>query len=298
MWLIITTIAYALNAISVAVDKVLLTKQIPNPAVYAFFISILSLVAVVLIPFGFKAAEPASIIVALISGITFCWALWAMFTALSRNEASRITPFIGGLQPLIIAILAYFILNEVLGVTAIAALILIVAGTALISYETTRNKGNRSSYYFAILATLLFAISYTLAKLAFNETDFITGFVWTRIGAVLGALPLLISAINRRDIAAMFKSPKQQKQTGGLFIIGQVAGSLSFVLVNYAIAISGSVAIVNALQGLQFVFLLILLLALTQFAPKLIHETFTPKILVQKLMATALIIAGVALLFI
>lgn len=293
-WILITVVAYFLNAIAISVDKFLLTKKIPNPAVYTFFISALSLLAIVMAPFGFKLYSFESIIFALVTGVIFTFALLFMFKAISQNEASRITPFMGGLQPIFIFILALIFLKETLSPQILIAFFIIILGTVVISWKS--GKSSSKGYSFAIIATLLFAISYTMNKYVFLRQDFISGFVWTRIGAFLGALLLLISATNRADIRREIKAPKQNG--GGLFLFGQASGSLSFILVNYAIAISSSVALVNALQGLQYVFLLIIMGLVSIKFPRILEEQFSFKILSQKIIATAMILAGLYLLFI
>lgn len=295
LWLPITIFAYLLNAVAVTVDKFLLSKKIPNPAVYAFFISFLNLFVLILIPFGFTFGSSAQIFVALVAGAIFAFALLYMFKALAGNEASRVIPFLGGLQPIFIFVLALIFLNEILTVSALVAFFFIVLGTITISWQS--GKANKQSYLFALIATFLFAISYTINKYVFIDQGFISGFIWTRIGAFLGALTLLISAVNRKDISKTFKNPKQSQGSGKLFLFGQACGALSFILVNYAISVSESVAIVNALQGVQYVFLLILLGLLSRKFPKLLKEKFTPKILIQKIIATGLIILGLFFLF-
>lgn len=293
-WISITIFAYFLNAIAITIDKFLLSKKIPNPAVYTFFISALSMFALILIPFGFKLASPLQIGIALLAGIIFTFSLLFMFKALSQNEASRITPFMGGLQPIFILILALVFLGEVPDRQLLIAFAVIILGTVTISWKS--DNTSMKSYYLAAIATLLFAISYTINKYVFIEQGFISGFIWTRIGAFLGALILLIPMRNRVDIITEIQKPKTNG--GSIFLIGQICGALSFILVNYAISVSSSVALVNALQGLQYVFLLIIVISLAKKFPRLLEEKFSPKIMAQKIVATALIIVGLFLLFI
>ena len=299
LWLPISILAYLLNAVATAIDKFLLSKKIPNPAVYAFFISALSLVALALIPFGFRLYPLDQIAIALIGGVIFTFALLYMFKALHKNEASRITPFIGGLQPIFIFILAWIFLSETLSAKTLLAFIIIIAGTLLISWNQAGRfftKSSRVSYLFAIISTVFFAISYTISKYAYTEQGFISGFVWTRVGAFLGALLLLLLAKNRRDIMKEIKQPK--KETGLLFLCGQTGGALSFILVNKAMDLSSNIAVVNALRGLEYVFLLIIVLSLHKKFPNLLGEKITSQTLAQKILATGLIIAGLIILII
>jgi uncharacterized membrane protein len=81
-------------------------------------------------------------------------------------------------------------------------------------------------------------------------------------------------------------------------IINKVLAGLAFILILYAIKL-GEVSLVNALAGIQFVFLLILAVVFTKKFPEYFHEDISNrKIIVQKLVATVLIAAGLALLFV
>jgi uncharacterized membrane protein len=295
-WLSITIIAYALNSIAIVIDKFLLSKKISNPAVYTFFIATLSLIALVLIPFGFHFYSIIQILIAIIAGIFFTFALLYMFKAISGNEASRVTPFMGGLQPIFIFILALVFLGENLNTQSLLAFATIISGTIVISWQKNSKSKQKKAYLYATISTILFAISYTITKYVFIQQDFISGFVWTRVGSFIGAMVLLIIAKNRHDIKHELKNP--EKKTSSLFLVGQSAGALSFVLVNYAISISESVALVNALRGLEYVFLLVIVFSLSWKFPHLLEEKITPTAVAKKIVATALIIAGLFILFI
>jgi len=300
LWFLIINLAYFLNAISTIINKFLLTKKVPNPAVFTFFICFLNLLALILIPFGFKLYSLEQIAFALITGIIFAFALLYMFKALHHNEASRITPFMGGLQPIFIFLLAWFFLSETLNTTLVIAFITMIIGTVILSWHsdeelTVEAKNSKThGYLMALIATILFAVMYTMSKYVYLHQDFVSGFVWTRIGAFIGSLILLIKPQNLKDILGEFKESAQK--SGLLFVFGQIAGALSFVLVNYAIAISDSVAVVNALRGIEYVFLLIIVLLLSIKFPKLLEEKMTPKTITQKIVATAFIIGGLIII--
>ena len=300
LWMIIIVIAYLLNASATAIDKFLLSKKISNPAVYAFFISALNVLGVVLIPFGFHLVGFWQILVALITGAVFTFAYLYMFKALGENEASRITPFMGGLQPIFVFVLAWIFLGESLGIWAIVAFFILVIGTIILSRQGSQTakqqKLSRDSYIYATIATILFAIAYTASKYVYIHDGFITGFVWTRIGTFLGAIILLLNPKNLKDILSGLKSSNDKNKTGILFVIGQAAGAISFVLVSYAVSISNSVAVVNASRGLEYVFLLLILVVMSRKYPKVLSEKMTRKIIIQKIIATAFIIAGLIIL--
>lgn len=293
-WFPITIISYSLNSVALLMDKFLLEKKIPNPAIYTLAICLLGVVAVVLLPFNWQQPSSLELFWALASGIIFTPALYFMFLALKHGESSRIVPFLGGLQPIIILPLAWYFLGESFSSAFYIALFLFCAGTVLISYE--KGRAEHSAYFYGVISAILFAVSLVMAKWVYGATDtFITPFVLTRLGSALAALPLLL--VPGVIFFKAKKSTKKNKQPWLLLIIGQTCGALASVGVNLAIAIStNATAIINAMQGLQYAILFVAVLILTKFFPKILKENMSPAILIQKAVATGMIILGLALI--
>ncbi|KKR48749.1 MAG: Conserved hypothetical membrane protein, DUF6 family [Candidatus Magasanikbacteria bacterium GW2011_GWC2_40_17] len=293
MWLLISLIGYFLNALSAVVDKILISKKISNPAVYVFYISLLGLFGLVLAPWGLALISWWNLFVSLIAGISFALALLYLFKSLKISESSRITPFIGGFSPIFVFIFSFFILNERLNPKQIMAFVVIILGTVLISLGKTGKSNSRRVYWLALFSAFFFGLSYALTKYLFNNLSFVNAFVWLRLTTFVGALFLLLSAQNRHDI--FHQDKKIARQSGFLFLFGQVAGAASFLLINYAISLA-SVTLVNALQGLQYAFLLVLVLILFKWRPNLLEEKIKGWVLVQKILAIILIGWGLFLL--
>jgi len=144
-----------------------------------------------------------------------------------------------------------------------------------------------------LASAILFAFSYVLAKYLYLNINFITGFVLLRLGTALGAVFLLFNPANYRAIINIFHDQSSRKT--GVFIFGQSAGALSAILVNYAISLA-NVTIVNALQGTQYIFLLLLAVLVSRFAPKILSEDLSGRSLVFKIAGIILIGAGLVFL--
>ncbi len=295
-WLWIVVVAYALNAIAIAIDKALLKKEVPHPAAYTFYICLLGGLAIVLLPFD--AQLPQSWLTAgtaLAAGGTFTAALFFMFAALKRADASRVTPLIGGLSPLLIFALAFWFLGERLGDVGTVAFVLILLGTVVISINLSRRQSDRQgrAVLLAVLSAGFFAVSYVLSKYLYDTNSFIAGFVWIRLAALVAAGGLLLVPSWR----AVIVSTATRSASGSkvAFLVGQASGALSAVLVQWSIALA-SVSLINALQGLQYVFLFIIVVALHRRWPKLLNEDLTPRVYAQKVAAIALIGGGLAVL--
>lgn len=292
MWLLITIIGYFLNATAAVVDKFLLAKRISNPAVYAFYVTIWGLLAVILAPWGFGWFGWSQFCLNMVGGVAFAFALLYLFKALAKNDSSRITPFIGGLSPVFVFALSYLFLGERLGQAQITAFVLIVLGTVLVSWGGGVKKGS-GGFALAILSAFLFGVAYTLSKYVYLHQNFISGFIWMRFGVFLGTLLILIPRANWQAVKEAWNA--KGGALSGLFIFGQVTGALSFILVSYAISLA-SVTLVNALQGIQYVFLLMMVLVLAKWWPKVLSENLKGRALVQKIAAIGLIGLGLALL--
>ena len=226
-----------------------------------------------------------------------------LYTALRLGEASKIITLIGGSVPIFTIILSYLLLGERFTDSQYIAFFYLIFGTLIISYFPSghdlwtkvfiwfglENQKRIKSILIALLSSLLFSLFFVGSKYLYNNQEFLSAFIWIRIGSFIAVLSFLISKDNRREI---FRSIKKLKGNNRLLFFGnQSLAALGFFLQNYAISL-GSVALVNSLQGVQYVFLLILASFFTIFYPKVIKEKISKFIILQKLIAIILITIG------
>ena len=287
--------SYLLSAVNAVIDRFLLReKRIGEPATSAFAIGLLSLVVIVLVPFGFSIPPPSTILLSILAGCLFTYALFVFFGSLKFGEASRVVPITGAFVPIFTFLSARFLLGEQLGTGGNTAFGLLIIGCVLMTYEDKyRDKHYRNTFFLAVFAALLFALSFTLSKQIFTDLGFINGLIWTRFGMAAGALTLLMDRGLRE--AMKDQARKSKRSIGVWFLAGQLIGALAGFTQNYAISL-GSVSLVNALQGVQFAFVLILTSFVTVWRPKVLKERLTLGILLQKIIAIVLITAGIVVL--
>jgi len=291
-WLWISVAAYALLAVAATVDKLMMSGRISHPAVFAFFVSILNIAAVLLAPFGLTILPPVWLGISLLAGIVLSWAMLFMYTAVQQNDSTRVIPFLGGALPLITLVLAFIFLGERLRPHELVAFAFLVSATVLISVKFGKNQQPIVHIGNLLWSSVLFGISYFLTKLAFDAQGFFSVFVWSRVGLGIGGVSLLLPATYRQAIIASLRHRKPTRAaTPGLFMFGQAAGASGIFLLNYAIKL-GSVSLVNALQGLQQVFLFGSMSALYLLAPGMVSEKFSRRDIIQKLASIALVFAG------
>lgn len=296
-WLIIVIVAYFLNALAAVVDKYLLSKRVPQPIVYTFFISVLGLFAIFLIPFGFEIPSIFLILLSLITGISFTFALLYLFSALKDDEATKVMPFIGGLQPIFIFILSYFFLKERLNNIQLLAFIFLVLGTFFITLNFNFKKIFKDKIFLeALISTFLFALGYFLTKIIYQNHPFISSFIWIRFGSLLAAASFLVFQKSRRKLINTLKPREGRKRgTSTIFVFGQICAAFSFLLINYAIKLN-SLSLINGLQGIQYIFLITIVIILSKRFPQILEERLAPKVLVQRILAIFFISLGLLFL--
>ncbi|OGE75130.1 MAG: hypothetical protein A3K06_02995 [Candidatus Doudnabacteria bacterium RIFCSPHIGHO2_01_52_17] len=293
MYIWIAIGAYFLYAINGIIDKFLLSKVVPHPAVYAFYIGVTSPLTWVLAPFGLKFLSWTDLAIAIVGGAAFVAALTFLYIATLKTTISRLLPVEGGFVPFFTLILSYGILGERLNQNQLLAFVFLVAGAVLISIKRDKTGWHPKALATAILAAFLFALSFTLTKYIFDKTNFVSGIIWTRMGFFLLSMAFLIPRRTRHHI---LQAPRQVS-TGNKFLYygARISGGVAGLSQNYAIAM-GSVIIVNALQGTQYAILLLMTATLSKYFPKVLKERFSAIILTQKISAIALITVGLVLL--
>ncbi|HYE22383.1 MAG TPA: EamA family transporter [Verrucomicrobiae bacterium] len=293
LWIAIAVFAYFLFAISGIIDKFLLTHVDKHPIVFAFYSGIAGPLAFVLAPFGLKALSMEDYFIAVVAGGCFTIGLYYLYCAIRQTSVSRILPIEGGMVPMFTLVLAYFLLGERLETVQNLAFIFLVSGAVLISFKHDEYGWHSKALKDATIAAILFALAFVFTKYIFEQSNFVTGMVWTRVGSFYVALAFLLSKSAKKHI---LQAPKQTKTKSiALYYGSRAFGTSAGFLQNYAISL-GSVTIVNALQGVQFIFLLVLTTALSIYYPHVLKEKITKGIMLLKIVSIILISTGLVLL--
>ncbi len=326
MWLTLAILAYFFIALAAFLDKYILGGPLPSPKIYSFYAGLLALSVLLIVPFGVllslefipslqvifpEAFEilfiPSFSLVALslATGIIFLLALLSYYKGIYNFEVSRIGPAVGGIVPLFTLALIYiftFIPLE-LGFERKAlipreylALIFLVLGSVVLTLHREK-LATLKSFKISIIASFLFSLTFILTKLVYTFLPFWTGFIWIKLGVFLGAMLLLAFSSELRK--GIFRHKKGfGKKIALPFIFARGAGAIGGVLQNGAIFLAPMIflPLINALTGVQYVFLIILATLFFFKFPKILKEEISKRVLLQKTLAIWLIVAGLALL--
>lgn len=298
LWLSVAILAYFFLAVVALFDRYFLVGSIPHPRVYTFYVGSLWLIlCLFLIPFGITLPGLSFIFLGLVAGVIRILAILALTKSIVQSEVSRVVPAIGGFLPIFSFLLFLSISppQEILNLFQITAFIFLVSGSVLISLKEISLKFfSLEKLKYPIFTSFLFALTYFLGKVLFLETNFLSGGFLILLGGGIGAISFLIFPKLRKLIF----SQRPTQKISGLFIIGQIFGGLGVISLYYAIflAKSSQVPLINALEGLRYVFLLFFVVILAKKFPQILKEEMGGKILTQKILAILLIGLGLTLL--
>jgi len=305
-WIFVAVVSYLLIALGVILDKFLLSsKRISHPVIYAFYSGILSFFTIfIFAPFGFHWVSLGNASGMIASGLFFFIGIFFLFYAIKKSEASRVVPLIGAIVPLCSLVIEGIIFGQHFSALEIFGIIILIFGGLLISFDLPIEIGKKkffAGFSQTILAGIFLAVAYSGFNIYYKQDNFSNVFGWTRLGLTLGAFLLfLFPAWRKAILKSLFGFKKEKRKhagTANLFFLNKILNGVGSALVNYAIAI-GSVAAVNALVSVEYVFVFILALIFHGFLPHVFSEKIRLSDLLQKVMAIFVIGIGIALIMI
>jgi len=292
-WIFLTIFANFLSALVSITDKYIVSNTKLKPISYTFYSGIFQILYILIIPFmGFHVPEFRYLLLGVFDGALFIFTLLIFYKALRIGEASRVVPTVGASVPIFTASLAYIILGEKLTAWQFISFVFLVLGGVLISSKFSKGKMIAiKGVLIAIFAGFLFALYYTLMKLLYFNVRFFDAFLIIQIGGFLGSTFLLLSKKHRIEI---FNIPSTiSRGTTNVMLPAKLLAAFSALILNYAISIEGSkITVINALQAVQYGFLLLLAVILSKKIPSLFHEQLSRNIITQKIISIILISVG------
>lgn len=286
---LIAILAHGLVGISLVWDKILLIRKgTRDLSFYVFWLGAISIFGLILIPFGFQWPSLGIALLALAAGFCDLAATWAYYAALKAGEASEEMAATGGFTPLATVLLSIPLLGVRL--PGMAGFAIMTAGGFVMFFA--EKMPLRRILPSIISAAVLFGLTDVLQKLAFNGTNFVTGYVFFTVGTFLGAVALLLRPLWRRQI---FKGSEEAppRSKVGYAINRFIAGVGSFLVV-FAISRT-SPSMVEAISGVRYVVIFVCAYAITRWHPSWFREDFTRRALLVKALGTGMVVAGLIL---
>jgi drug/metabolite transporter (DMT)-like permease len=320
MWLLVALVSYFINAGVYVGDKFILSKKIHSSVAYAFYVGIWSFLNIFLLFLDPWIPNWRQFSLDMFAGILFLGTLIFWYKALHQSEATRVVPIVGALIPVFSFILGFLFLHDHLTERELLAFAILVIGGVLISVKQTKfyelqevtNRikavtgnvlgGIHAEYrptqrliINSVIAAFFFAAFYVLIKYVYSTQPFIGGFVWSRLGSFVGVNLMLLIPSWRKEIQDKHIGQSSKPNNLFLFFSIRILASVAFILLNRAVSM-GDVALINALQGAQYIFLFIMVLFLSAKFPKVLKEELGGSVLFQKIIGALLVGIGLYML--
>ncbi len=279
-WIFLAVGAQIIAAGVALADKYIVSSEtvMPRPLVYAFYTCLLSgawivvfLLGMIPVPYlgtlgipSFLNVETPTLYVAILSvfaAYTFFIALVSLYTALKEADASDVVPVVGAVSASASFLLSYVLLGTRITPNFMIGIALLAFGTLLVSHLRFTLKVALTSLH----AGIFFALHYVTMKGLFDETTFDNSFFWSRVAFIGVALSMLLVPAY---FASIRNQTKETSGTGGVLVfVPKVLAGVGSILILKATA-EGDVSVVQALGGLQFVFLLLFAFFLGNTTPR------------------------------
>ena len=300
-WISAALLGYSLQGVASVLDKFLLgERRIASPPLYAFGVALMSLPFLALLPFGVALFLPEAILLGALSGFLFLFALLAMYRAIKRSEVSRAAPLVGVSTILFLFLLSLlFSISSGSGITAldILALALLAGGGVLLA---SGGKGIRGPGFTrcVFVSGALFAASLIILRESYLVSNFMTGFLWSKFGMVIGGLMLFSVPSFRHAIASgskrLTKPEKRSFGTAVFFFLNQFFGGLGAIFVAFALSL-GPATFVQGLGGVQYGVVFVLATIFSLRFPGIFREHIHWYVIFRKVVALVLLGIGIFL---
>lgn len=290
-WILFSILAALIWAVVGTIDKLILTKWVRKPIVPVMVLGAIGLVASIFVYFihGFSALSYLNIMWALVAGIFYAIAIILYFKSVKIEEISRVIP-LWYLAPLFVSILAAIFLGEIFTLEKYSGVFLLVAGAILVSSKKLTKISLGKAFWFMILASLALSVNEVITKHLLNFANFWTIFSYVRIGAFFTMIPIFY--FNFKDLKAAVK--EKGKKVVFVMSLSEILNLVGVLLITIAISI-GYVTLATALTSIEPFFVLLFTIALSIFLPKILKEEIRKAVVLQKLIAIALMFVGVVL---
>ena len=284
-------LAHGLIGISLLWDKILLRKPATQDLVsYVFWLGAMSGLGVILAFFGFHWPGLRTALLAFGAGALQLVAAFFYYAALQRGEASESLAIMGGFSPVATALIGMPLLKQALGSAELLGFALMVGGGFVMFF--TEKMHFRRLLPPVLLASGLYGVVNVAQKIAFDQSDFVSAYVFFTLGTFAGSMCLLIRKDWRRRIFE--NSGNAEPRSKELYLLNRFVNGLGSFLVFYAISLAHP-AMVDAMSAVRYVIIFLGAYLVTKWKPNWLEEDFHGIVLAGKAAATAMVAAGLVI---
>ena len=290
-WIVFALLSPFFFALVATVDKFLIDKRIRSP--FAFAVAsgaALGLYAIILLlAHPLETMEPRALLPAVGGGLLFAAAVVVYLAALQKEEVSRVIPLLY-LLAVVAAVLETLLLGASFSGHFYLATLAMIAGAFLISVKDLGKLSFSPAAWLVVLAAVLFGAQAVVEKWALRSLSYWNVFSVQFITYGLVLSLLLLGKGTRQVFSDIIRNRTI------LLVMGNESISLLAIMTHLVAASLTQVSYVAALGAIEPLYILLIATGVSVVAPTVLNESHTTGQLLQKGLATALIVGGGAVI--
>ena len=296
-WVNTAILSAAVLGVVNVIDSHLLSKRMPSLRAFLLPVGIVHLIfgSVLFVLFPLPGGiGTLPLLVAIASGILRTIAITLMLYSMKSEEVSRVIPVVYT-YPVFVAIMAALLLGETLYYLQWLAIVIVVAGAVMISVRQTPT-GSTSwlgrSFLVLLGSSLLMAMADIASKYALT---YISPWNMYCVGVFcMCGIFLLLST--RPHVLKELGNMKQRNSAIRLLAFNETLAMMGIMLSFWAMK-RGLVSLVSTIVGSRPIFVVIFALILSRVWPMFLEWQPGKGALALRLMATAMIVGGIAIIY-
>lgn len=301
-WFLAALLAPALWAVTNHIDKYLLDRYFKGGGEGALFIfsAVIGLffipIVAIIHPEALQYPLSLASLIAL-NGTLYIVGLMPYVYALQKGDTSVIIPLFQ-LVPVFSFGLAWILLGETLTAYQILGGVIIILGSAALSFEINEVKKlsfNKAAFWLMFLASFLLALSFLLFKYFALEATLLTTAFWEYVGFFLTSVALFVFIpVYRRQFLKVLKENKASVLSlNGINEMLNIFGKFVFNFASLLVPIT----LIWFVVGFQPLFVFAYGLILTLFFPGISKEKITKGHLAHRLITISIMLVGTYFLY-
>ena len=296
-WVSIAVLSTAVLGVVNIIDSHLISRRMPSLRAFLLPASIFSLLYGLVIFYLFPLPDDIGIwplMVTVASGIARTIALFILLYTLKKEEVSRVIPMTST-YPVFVAIIAVPLLGETLNYLQWIAIIIVVAGAAIVS--TRRSPSGSTTwlgraFFLLVGSSLLMAVAnvatkYALAYMSFWNMYCITIFCMSGIFMLISLRPRILKELSNM---------KRRNSAITLLALNEILVVAGIVSLFWAME-KGPVSLVSTIASSRPIFVVIYAIILSRTSPMFLEWHTGKRMLVLRLIAIAMIVGGIAIIY-
>lgn len=295
-WIFFALLAPLLWAIANFIEKYSLGEYTKDAHDFIFFGSLLSWVLFLFLSIIFGLPELSILwLPPIILGMLFIGAYWFYAKALRITETSQLIISFK-LIPVLTLLFAFLFLGQNLSNLDALAFVIVLVGTVLVSVEKVEGASRitEGTKWIAgaifIWGAMFVGVDWALTKVSFWH--YLTLEV---LGTSIAGTAFMLLPQIRNDLIASVKTATFGKYFW--FGLTKVCDFLGQILIKKAFVLGSSAGLVTVVMQVQSAYGIIIGVVLTLWLPQVIKEDISKESLSKKIVGTAIMFAGICLLF-